>query len=307
MSNPASSKTNSGEGWNRNSDGSWSKVVSLPSLNDKSNWGYFNTKDQEEILAAQENSSFHFHGATKSVDANDANEVGFNSTSSRCSEESVHTCNEMVINNMVEKFSILESELISLRKELRRNKTRISDLEVTVDEQIDNIYVLETQLNRLDQYGRRENVEIVGISNDVNDRDLESEVIKILRAIGLKHIQHFSIVACHRVGSKDRYGRRNTIVRFLNRKDAIQCLKSKRNLYKCQSIGYNNLYVVENLCPAFKSIFEELKQLKDEGFIKQVWSYNGVINYKQSDDEQEKPVKIFHENEVQNIYNELGL
>ena len=200
MPNSASSNTNSGDQWNRNSDGSWSKVLSLPSINDKSNWGYFNTKDHEEILAAQEDCSFHFQGATKAVDTNGAN---YNSCPS--SEESTRSNNgyEMDINNLVERCSILEGELFSLRKELRKNKTKISDLEVTVDEQIENIYVLETQLNRLDQYGRRENVEILGIPNEVNDRDLESEVIKILRAIGLKHIQHFSIVACHRVGSKD--------------------------------------------------------------------------------------------------------
>ena len=104
---------------------------------------------------------------------------------------------------------------------------------------------MEKQLNRLDQYGRRQNIELVGIPNEVNDRDLESEVLKILQVIGLTHIDHFNIVGCHRLASKDRYGRRNTIIRFLNRKDAIQCLKSKRNLYKCKSIGFSNLYITE--------------------------------------------------------------
>ena len=298
MSNEAASTKNSGERWNRNMDGTWSKVPSLPSTNEKSNW-YFNMKDQEEMHTAQDNYSFGFHGATKAVGTNDANVF------ESCERSNTQDVEE--INKMVSKFSSLEGEIMNIRKELKKCYTRIYDLEHTVDDQFDHIYFLENQLNRLDQYGRRENIEIVGIPNEVMDRDLEKEVLKILRAIGLNHIQHFSIVGCHRVGSKDRYGRRNTIVRFLNRKDAIQCLKSKRNLYKCQSIGYNDLYVVENLCPAFKSIYEQLKQLKVEGHIKQVWSYNGIINYKRSDDEQEKTVKIFNENDVENIYNELGL
>ena len=298
----------SGDGWKRNSDGTWSKSLTLPSINDRSNWGYFNMSDQEELLAAQENCSFQFHGATIASQGIDE-DVAQSLVNSRhsCETASVNITECMDYNKIVGRFASLDDEIISLRDELKKYSNRISDLEYTIDEQIDNIYVLEKQLNRLDQYGRRENVEIVGIPNEVTDRNLETEVLKILRIIGLNHIQHFNIVACHRVGSKDRYGRRNTIVRFLNRKDAIQCLRSKRNLFKCQTIGYNNLYVVENLCPAFKSIYDQLKELKDGGVIKQVWTYNGIINYKQSDNEQEKPVKLFHENEVENIYNKLGL
>ena len=76
----------------------------------KSNWEYFNTKDQEEILAAQEDCSFHFQGATKAVDTNDANVAEYNRVSSPTTEESIHNGNEKLekLENMVS-FDFIQS------------------------------------------------------------------------------------------------------------------------------------------------------------------------------------------------------
>ena len=284
--------------WKRNIDGSWSLINPSPD----NSWPHFNWKDQQEIILAQENCSFKFHGATKAVDDPSLQD---NFSSSTISSDPPEVVN-LDYNDILSRLNLLEKENQSLKNELKKVKSRVSELEDINDDQWENIYVLEKQLNRLDQYGRRENVEIVGIPNEVTDRDLEVEVIKILRAIGLEHLEHFNIVACHRLGTKDRNGRRNTIVRFVNRKDAILCLKFKRNLFKCKSMGYNNLYIVENLCPAYKSIYENLMQLKDDGKINKVWSFNGIINYKRTDDERERPFKVLHEYDIENIYNQSG-
>ena len=285
--------------WKRNSDGSWSKKIGSP----VNSWPNFNLKDQQEFLTAQENYTFSFHGATKAVVEPSSQ---CSKSSSGSSVASLPPEVNLDLDDINNRLTTLEKENKKLKKDLSKVKNQVQDLEEINDEKWDNIYVLEKQLNRLDQYGRRENVEIVGIPNDVSDRDLEIEVIKILRVIGLDHIEHYNIVACHRIGSKDRNGRRNTIVRFVNRKDAIKCLKSKRNVYKCKSMGYNNLYIAENLCPAYKSIYENLIQLKDNGIINKVWSFNGVINYKRTDDEREKPLKVFHEYDIENIFNQSG-
>ena len=127
-------------------------------------------------------------------------------------------------------------------------------------------------------------------------------MLQILRKIGLDHINHYGIVACHRVGKKDFHGNRNTIVRFLNRKDAIKALKGKRYLFRCKEIGYSELQMVENLCPSYKSIYDEMKKLKGEGTIAKVWTFNGFVNYKVTDNEQEKIKKIIHESEMDSFY-----
>ena len=157
---------------------------------------------------------------------------------------------------------------------------------------------METEVSRLDQYGRRENVEISDIPESVSDRNLEYNIIKILQKIGLKNINHYHIVACHRLSKRDKNGNRNTIIRFLNRKDAISCLQNRKHLHLCSEFGFNNLYAMENLCPAYKSIFENLKDRKNNGQIKKVWSYNGAIHFKFSDKVNEKPKNIFHECDI---------
>ena len=278
--------------------------LSTSAINEYPYWVQSIMADEEETLAVQENHSFAFHGATKAVDVpqdwDNTNHVP---------ESPLHRSEDFGSNDdvIMQKFSLMEGKIKSLNSELIKVKSRVRDLEYTMDEQVDNIYVLEKQLNRLDQYGRRQNIELTGIPNEVNDRDLETEVLKILRAIGLVHIDHFSIVGCHRVASKDRFGRRNTIIRFLNRKDAILCLKSKRNLFQCKSLGYSNIYIIENLCPANKSIYDQLSHLKEEGIIKKIWTYNGIVNYKRTENEHEKPIKIFHEYDIDNIYNDIGI
>ena len=174
-----------------------------------------------------------------------------------------------------------------------------------LDEYSDYVYFLEQEVSRLDQYGRRENIEIIGIPSSISDTKLETEVIKILRQIGLKRLEYFHIVGCHRIGKAKKNGSKNTIVRFLNRKDAISSLKKKKDLYLCKEIGYYNLSIVENLCPAYRSIFDSLIQMKNEGHVKKVWTFKGKINYLTSDDEHEKPKKIYHECELYKNFGDL--
>ena len=40
---------------------------------------------------------------------------------------------------------------------------------------------LEKQLSKNEQYGRRNNVEVSGISNDISDQDLEDNIVKICK------------------------------------------------------------------------------------------------------------------------------
>ena len=121
--------------------------------------------------------------------------------------------------------------------------------------------------------------------------------------MGLNNLDHYGIVGCHRIGKRDRQGNRNAIVRFLHRKDAIFILKNKRNARLCNELGYYRLNIIENLCPAFKSIFAEMKELKNTGNIAKVWTYNGLINYKITESVQEKPKVIYHDSELAYFYN----
>ena len=65
-------------------------------------------------------------------------------------------------------------------------------------------------------------------------------------------------------------------------------LENKRNLYLCTDLGYQRLFMMENLCPKYKYIYEEMIELKRNGDILNVWTLNGHVHYKVRDSDQEK-------------------
>ena len=49
---------------------------------------------------------------------------------------------------------------------------------------------------------------------------------------------------------------------------------------------------MENLCPTYKKTFNKLYRLKKKKVIYDVWTYNGVVYAKYSNDSKERPTKF---------------
>ena len=234
----------------------------------------------------------------------------------RTSENRLRTSSQSSMDNMEpqstntninERLSKLECNELKFYSLLDSLKSELDETRTSNDILKQQVVDLEKDLARLDQYGRRQNIELAGVPNSVSDKALEKEVIKILHKIGMHWIESYSIVGCHRIGGKDRHGARNVIVRFLHRKDSEAALKRKRDLVKCNDIGYSNIYMSENLCPAFRSVLKDLNNLKRAGHIGAVWVTNGTIKYKIEDKESVKPEKIFHKSDVSELKSYLGV
>ena len=123
----------------------------------------------------------------------------------------------------------------------------------------------------LQQYLRRNNIELHGIPDDVDDDELEDKMREIGEIIGV-NIKHRDLEACHRLkkGNKDTTSSR-TIVRFVNRK---KCDNLHSNKYKLKSakkdlkkIGLNGIYINANLCPYNKFIWGKCKKLFSKALI----------------------------------------
>ena len=61
--------------------------------------------------------------------------------------------------------------------------------------------MLETDLNKQDQYNRRNNLDTQGIPDSVPDDQLEEKIIEIFNQINVK-INAFDIEDCHRIGKR---------------------------------------------------------------------------------------------------------
>ena len=75
----------------------------------------------------------------------------------------------------------------------------MKDLKEYNDELFDKCYQLDCQLTSLNQYSRRNNLEIQGIPERIKQCDLENHVIETFIKIGIK-VESYDIVAVHRLG-----------------------------------------------------------------------------------------------------------
>lgn len=227
------------------------------------------------------------------------------------SEETKSSLTDNIIDTLTQDLKDLQREMAEIRiivmnlqtdneviqnnnKELRET---MDDLTNENDEIHELNHYLEKEIHLLNQYTRRENLEISGLPDDIAQKDLEIKVIEIINKIGVK-ITSYGLVGCHRLIKKKHQKSANVIVRFIDRKKTIQCFKNKRKLIDLEEELGMRLFITENLCPAYTEIYNECYRQKKAGLINKLWTYNGVVNVKFTDDYYEKPFKIFHINDI---------
>ena len=135
----------------------------------------------------------------------------------------------------------------------------------------------------------------MNISENITQRSLEEYVLKVMKSLDV-NIVSYDLVAVHRLGKFVVGKNRNVIVRFVNRKNAFTCLRNSKKLNSSNMPEYRKLYIVENLCPSFRKIFNYLYKMKKEQKINNVWSYNGNVFFKKSPDDNDQ--KIEHLDEI---------
>ena len=114
-------------------------------------------------------------------------------------------------------------------KELRtQNENMVNHLQESTDE----IVFLKNQINDLEQYGRRDMVEIHGIERKENE-DTNNLVLKIAKKVNAD-ISNDDIDISHRISKKDNA---SIIVKFINRKKRSNFfLKTRQQILKNKDI-----------------------------------------------------------------------
>ena len=195
---------------------------------------------------------------------------------------------EEIIKLLKEENTTLKDEILSLKKELSE-KDKL-------------IYEVEKDVVDLQQYIRRNNVEICGIPNNVETHELEDKVVEIAKIIDVK-IEKRDIEACHRLKVRnDGTGPKRTIVRFTNRKNCDLLHKNKKKLKdseeKLKGIGiHGKIFINNNLCPYNKMLWGKCKRLFDAELISRFWVFNGSLYYALS--EQDSGTKVDHLRKLQ--------
>ena len=118
---------------------------------------------------------------------------------------------------------------------------------------------------------------ISGIPEVIGHDQLEEKCIVVLNSIKDNKINERDIAACHRLGKKN-----DTIIRFLNRKDAEDCLDNRKKLqnFNREACGLGpdvKLFVNQNLSPYMAQLAYYCRVLKREGLIERVTTFKGVV------------------------------
>ena len=122
-------------------------------------------------------------------------------------------------NSLNGRFDALHNEFLNLKdaviQRLQDDNTRLKERIAVLEKRVEDA---ETHSYLLEQYGRRNNVEVEGISDSISDENLESKVIDILAEIDV-NVESKDIEAWHRIGKSSP---KRSIVRFFNKK----CVKA---------------------------------------------------------------------------------
>ena len=151
----------------------------------------------------------------------------------------------------VEKITRFEATVSKMQDEIQVNKAVNLALKKSV-------HLLQAKVTQIDQYGRRDSLEISGVPKDATN--LEEKAIQLLKIIGV-NVSPTDIVACHPL---KREG--TVILKFVNRKNAERALSNRNKLRNKDTTcvwGTNCVnYINANLSPENLKLRWYAKNLK---------------------------------------------
>ena len=179
---------------------------------------------------------------------------------------------------------------------IQSSNNEVSSIQNRVDKLESQVYLLEDALinneikiNNTDQYSRRNNIVIQGITQSIKYTDLEDKVINVLDKVNVKVTKN-DIEACHRLGDS-----RKTIVRFVNRKHSLEALKHKKMLISVDltSIGLDknkNLFCIKTSDYNNKIAFH-YPGFRRKRLIDSMWAYSRKVFIKIQDNGNKEKIK----------------
>ena len=139
------------------------------------------------------------------------------------------------------------------------------ELNAAFDKVERNSLLLKYELDRQEQYSRRETVKITGLPEEEGE-DIEDKVLKLCTKMGCE-VKREDISAVHRSGQKqvgeNAGGRHRTnrpvLVKFVSRKNKASVMKNKKNLKDITDAALKNVYVNDDLTPLRSKLLHKAK------------------------------------------------
>ena len=195
-----------------------------------------------------------------------------------------------LLKSVSHRIDILESKLFDKEQENDALKKKIEDLETTqtnaqtsINEKMNDLETVNMQLklenNSLEQYGRRNNIRVVGIPEQENE-SAEQTAQTVAETLNAKlpntNLKRYDIDIAHRLGKKRDGKPRTVIMKFVSRMTRDNVFKNRKNLKG------SNIFINEDLTRINQNILTCVRvKMTDE--VESAWSSNGRIFYKHKD------------------------
>lgn len=194
-----------------------------------------------------------------------------------------------------QKLEILElkNSNVTLKTENKKLASSINSLKVEIGD-------LSEETNNLEQYGRREMVDIVGFPQS-DEENTDNIVSDICENLNIEINVNKDIEVSHRVSSKPNAA---IIVKFNNRRKRDEFYnKGRKSHLKLNAFGYeddSSIYINESLTFKNRTTFKRSKDALRNKY-KYIWLKNGVTLIKK--DDQGKIHKILSEKDIDRYIN----
>ena len=199
-----------------------------------------------------------------------------------------------------QKYEEQKTQISKLEAKVKSLCTDMSDKEITINQLKERLKLAEasflsnkSSINALEQYGRREMINISGIPR-TNNEDTDEIVFNITDQLGLD-LYLDDIEVSHRTSSKDNAP---IIVKFNSRRtrDEVWNLRYKLKNIKASDIGFdsnNSIYFNESLTEHNRSIFKTAwDNLKSPSHFERVTTENGITCVWKTFNKEHKSEKI---------------
>ena len=172
----------------------------------------------------------------------------------------------------------LKTSLTKITKQCSDTEYELAAMKKRVNEQQGEIYELFELQDRLEQYTRKNSLEIHGVPESAYSTT-EEVVLKLAEALEVP-ITPQDVEISHKL---ERKGNKPIIVKFAN-------LKIKSNIYKSRAKLGDRIFLHENLTSYRKKIVNRANEMRRDGAVLSVWTLDGKVYVKTSPEG--RPIKI---------------
>ena len=211
-----------------------------------------------------------------------------------------------IIRELQHSVKYMSDSFEDLRKEIQSLTIENMDIRKKLDETEGKLKTAENEIEELQQYTRRNNLEIHGIPETTNE-NTDDIVKKVAEAVDVE-VLNSDIDISHRLPTRNEQQQPAIIVRFTRRSIRNQLYAARKKLQKktTSDIGLHTprqenhrIYINEQLTRRNKQLFHNANMKRKTLKWKYIWTQNGRIYVRKENDM--PAIKISSDRDIQRI------